>query len=213
MPHLIAQKWGRIVNISSRAYLGNPGQANYAAAKAGILGLSRALAIEQGRYDITVNAVAPGFIATEMVKAQPHYDLIKERAWTCWRTASGSLPSGAKTRRPSDNCTGVIPSGGRNRSCSTAGVDDPPVLPPGSVTVASFAAFLPAKPNWTRQRNTMLVTMPWRRQTSATLMPGCSDSNTTASFSLSVKLRRFERPSCGGFASRAAVSRFPASTP
>ena len=80
MPHLIAQKWGRIVNISSRAYLGNPGQANYAAAKAGILGLSRALAIEEGRYDITVNAVAPGFIATEMVKARPHYDLIKERA-------------------------------------------------------------------------------------------------------------------------------------
>ena len=79
---------------------------------------------------------------------------------------------------------------------------------PASVTVASLAAFLPAKPNWTRQRNTMLVTMRWRRQTSATLMPGCSDSNTTASFSSSVKLRRFERPSCGGSGSRAAVKSF-----
>ena len=63
---------------------------------------------------------------------------------------------------------GVIPSGGCNISFSTAGVDDPAVPSPGSVTVASFAAFLPVKPNWTRQRNTMLVTMRWRRQTSAT---------------------------------------------
>ena len=55
---------------------------------------------------------------------------------------------------------------------------------------------------------TILVTMPWRRQISATLTPGCSDSNTTASFSSSVKLRRFERPSCGGPASRAAVKLF-----
>ena len=69
---------------------------------------------------------------------------------------------------------------------------------------------LAVKPNWTRQRNTMLVTMRWRRQTSATLMPGCSDSNTTASFSSFVKLRRFERPSCGGSASRAAVKSFSA---
>ena len=53
------------------------------------------------------------------------------------------------------------------------GPDDPP-SPSGSVTVASFAPSC-RKPNWTRQRNTMLVTMRWRRQTSATLMPGCSD--------------------------------------
>jgi hypothetical protein len=52
---------------------------------------------------------------------------------------------------------------------------------------------------------TILVTMPWRRQISATLTPGCSDSNTTAKFLSSVKLRRFERPLCGGSASRAAV--------
>lgn len=79
VPHMIAQRWGRIINISSRAHLGNPGQANYAAAKAGMLGLTRALALEEGRYDITVNAVAPGFMETEMVKALPHYEQIKER--------------------------------------------------------------------------------------------------------------------------------------
>ncbi|MDR3474537.1 MAG: SDR family oxidoreductase, partial [Devosia sp.] len=80
MPHFIEQQWGRIVNISSRAYLGNPGQANYSAAKAGILGLTRALSIEEGRYNITVTAVAPGFMATEMIRALPKYELIKERA-------------------------------------------------------------------------------------------------------------------------------------
>lgn len=79
IPHMIGQRWGRIVNISSRAHLGNPGQANYAAAKAGLLGLTRALALEEGRYDITVNAVAPGFMETEMVQALPHYEQIKER--------------------------------------------------------------------------------------------------------------------------------------
>lgn len=80
MPHLIAQAWGRVVNISSRAYLGNPGQANYSAAKAGVLGLTRALSLEEGRYNITVNAIAPGFMATEMIQALPNYETIKERA-------------------------------------------------------------------------------------------------------------------------------------
>lgn len=79
IPHMIAQRWGRIVNISSRAHLGNPGQANYSAAKAGIIGLTNALALEEGRYDITVNAVAPGFVDTEMIRALPHYDQIRER--------------------------------------------------------------------------------------------------------------------------------------
>jgi 3-oxoacyl-[acyl-carrier protein] reductase len=80
MPHLIQQGWGRIVNMSSRAYFGNPTQANYSAAKAGLLGLTKALALEQGRYNITVNAVAPGFMETEMVKALATYEIIKERA-------------------------------------------------------------------------------------------------------------------------------------
>ncbi len=80
MPHLIQQGWGRVINISSRAHLGNPTQANYSAAKAGLIGMAKALAMEQGRYGITVNCVAPGFMETEMVQALATYDKIKERA-------------------------------------------------------------------------------------------------------------------------------------
>ncbi|WP_413811092.1 3-oxoacyl-ACP reductase FabG [Streptomyces sp. OE57] len=80
MPQLIERRWGRVVNISSRSYLGNPGQANYSSAKAGILGFTRALAAEQGRYGITVNAVAPGFMETEAVRSLDHYEKIRERA-------------------------------------------------------------------------------------------------------------------------------------
>ena len=80
IPRLIEQGWGRVVNISSRAHLGNPTQANYSAAKAGLIGMAKALAHEQGRYGITVNCVAPGFMETEMVQALPTYDVLKERA-------------------------------------------------------------------------------------------------------------------------------------
>jgi 3-oxoacyl-[acyl-carrier protein] reductase len=80
MPRLIEQGWGRVINISSRAHFGNPTQANYSAAKAGLIGMAKALAIEEGRYGITVNCVAPGFIETEMVQALPTYETIKERA-------------------------------------------------------------------------------------------------------------------------------------
>ncbi|WP_326685703.1 MULTISPECIES: 3-oxoacyl-ACP reductase FabG [unclassified Streptomyces] len=80
MPRLIEQRWGRVVNISSRSYLGNPGQANYSSAKAGIVGFTRALAAEQGRYGITVNAVAPGFMETEAVRSLGHYEKIREKA-------------------------------------------------------------------------------------------------------------------------------------
>jgi 3-oxoacyl-[acyl-carrier protein] reductase len=78
MPHLTEQRWGRIINISSRAHLGNPGQANYSAAKAGIIGFTRAMSLEAGRSFITVNAVAPGVIDTEAVKRLAHYDKVKE---------------------------------------------------------------------------------------------------------------------------------------
>ncbi|WP_394621516.1 SDR family oxidoreductase [Lentzea sp. JNUCC 0626] len=61
--------FGRIVNLSSTSALGNRGQANYSAAKAGLQGFTKTLAIELGKFGVTVNAIAPGFIATEMTKA------------------------------------------------------------------------------------------------------------------------------------------------
>jgi 3-oxoacyl-[acyl-carrier protein] reductase len=80
MPHFIEQGWGRLINISSRAHLGNPTQANYSAAKAGLIGMAKALSMEEGRYGITANCVAPGFMETEMVQALATYETIKERA-------------------------------------------------------------------------------------------------------------------------------------
>jgi 3-oxoacyl-[acyl-carrier protein] reductase len=69
---MMKQRWGRIVNITSVVGAsGNPGQANYAAAKAGVAGMTRALARELGSRNVTVNCVAPGFIATDMTDALP----------------------------------------------------------------------------------------------------------------------------------------------
>jgi len=68
MPHLIKQRRGRVVNISSVVGItGNPGQANYAAAKAGLIGFTKAVAREVASRNVTVNAVAPGFVVTGMV--------------------------------------------------------------------------------------------------------------------------------------------------
>ena len=61
--------WGRIVNLSSSSALGNRGQANYSAAKAGLQGFTKTLALELGRFGVTANAVAPGFVETEMTAA------------------------------------------------------------------------------------------------------------------------------------------------
>ncbi len=66
-----AQKSGRIVNIASRAWLGNPGQSNYAASKAGVVSLTRVLALELGRHNVLVNAVAPGLIDTPLTQSLP----------------------------------------------------------------------------------------------------------------------------------------------
>ena len=65
----VEQKYGKILNLSSVSALGNRGQANYSAAKMGIQGLTRTLGIELGPFGITANAIAPGFIATEMTDA------------------------------------------------------------------------------------------------------------------------------------------------
>ena len=67
--HQVDAGWGRVVNLSSTSALGNRGQANYAAAKAGMQGFTKTLALELGRYGVTANAIAPGFIVTDMTRA------------------------------------------------------------------------------------------------------------------------------------------------
>jgi 3-oxoacyl-[acyl-carrier protein] reductase len=67
--HQTEQQWGRIVNLSSTSALGNRGQANYSAAKAGMQGFTKTLAIELGKFGVTANAIAPGFIETDMTAA------------------------------------------------------------------------------------------------------------------------------------------------
>lgn len=82
-PHMRAAGWGRIVNLSSIAALGVFGEANYAAAKAGVQGLTKTLAIELGGQGITANAVAPGFVITDMTReiaarmAMPFEDMVE----------------------------------------------------------------------------------------------------------------------------------------
>jgi 3-oxoacyl-[acyl-carrier protein] reductase len=66
---MVKRNWGRIINLSSVSALGNRGQTNYSTAKAGLQGMARTLAIELGRYGVTANAIAPGFIDTEMTRA------------------------------------------------------------------------------------------------------------------------------------------------
>jgi 3-oxoacyl-[acyl-carrier protein] reductase len=83
---MVEAKWGRIVSLSSTSALGNRGQANYSAAKAGIQGFTKTLAIELGRYNVTANAIAPGMIATDMLRATaerigvPFEDFMNEAA-------------------------------------------------------------------------------------------------------------------------------------
>jgi 3-oxoacyl-[acyl-carrier protein] reductase len=67
--HQVAAGWGRVVNLSSTSALGNRGQANYAAAKAGMQGFTKTLALELGPFGVTANAIAPGFVVTDMTRA------------------------------------------------------------------------------------------------------------------------------------------------
>ncbi len=75
LPTMVERKTGRIINMSSASWLGNFGQANYAAAKAGLVGLTKTASRETARYGITVNAICPGFIETEMTRSVP------EKVW------------------------------------------------------------------------------------------------------------------------------------
>ncbi|MFI6448735.1 3-oxoacyl-ACP reductase FabG [Kitasatospora sp. NPDC050543] len=85
--HMVAAGFGRIINLSSSSAQGNRGQANYSAAKAGLQGFTKTLAIELGKFGITANAVAPGFIATDMTAATAarvgmEFEAFKEAAAT-----------------------------------------------------------------------------------------------------------------------------------
>lgn len=91
--HMVAAGYGRIVLLSSRSALGNRGQANYSAAKAGLQGLARTLAIELGPFGITVNAVAPGFIETAMTRA------VAERTGAPWEQVAAAAAERAAVRR------------------------------------------------------------------------------------------------------------------
>ncbi len=78
--HMVDAKWGRIVNLSSTSALGNRGQSNYATAKAGLQGFTKTLAIELGKFGVTANCIAPGFIVSDMTRATA------ERIGEDWQT-------------------------------------------------------------------------------------------------------------------------------
>jgi len=79
--HMVAAKFGKIVNLSSVSALGNRGQANYSAAKMGLQGFTRTLALELGPFGINVNAVAPGFIVTDMTDATARRVGVEPEDW------------------------------------------------------------------------------------------------------------------------------------
>jgi 3-oxoacyl-(acyl-carrier-protein) reductase len=96
------QENGRIVNISSASWLGNVGQANYAAAKAGVVGITKTAARELGRKNITVNAICPGFIDTDMTRGVPE---------KVWDLMISKIPMG-RAGKPEDvaNCIAFLVS-------------------------------------------------------------------------------------------------------
>ncbi|MCP2275480.1 3-oxoacyl-ACP reductase FabG [Nocardia amikacinitolerans] len=97
--YMTEAKWGRIVNLSSTSALGNRGQANYSAAKAGLQGFTKTLAIELGKFGVTVNAIAPGFIETDMTAATAERIGVTFEQFT--EAAAKQIPVG-RTGKPED---------------------------------------------------------------------------------------------------------------
>ena len=102
--HMVDAGWGRIVSLSSTSALGNRGQANYAAAKAGLQGFTKTLAIELGKFGITANAVAPGFIVTDMTAATARRMGVD---WDTFAKASVSQIPVGRAGRPEDVANSV----------------------------------------------------------------------------------------------------------
>jgi 3-oxoacyl-[acyl-carrier protein] reductase len=97
--HMTQAKWGRIINISSTSALGNRGQANYAAAKAGLIGFTKTLALELGKFGVTANAIAPGFVETEMTLASATRQGLDYEEWKS--AAARDIPLG-RIGKPDD---------------------------------------------------------------------------------------------------------------
>lgn len=135
------------------------------------------------------------FVSSPSADDHDVFRLFEDCLASCRFTSAGLLPAGAKTRRPSASSITVMPSGGRTRLRRATSVAGSFTVPSGSATVASYGALRALRPNSTRQRKIMLVAIPWRRQTCATLMSGVSVSCTIARFFSSLKRRRFDRPS------------------
>ena len=96
--HMVEAKYGRIISMSSTSAIGNRGQTNYAAAKAGIQGITKTLAMELGPFGITANSIAPGFIETEMTKATAErtgttIEAMRERIAATVPVRRGGLPA------------------------------------------------------------------------------------------------------------------------
>ncbi len=77
LPGMMERNWGRIINMSSMAHHGAKGQTNYSSAKAGLIGMTNALAREAGGFNVTVNAIAPALVATPRLRARPDFDKLK----------------------------------------------------------------------------------------------------------------------------------------
>jgi 3-oxoacyl-[acyl-carrier protein] reductase len=150
--HMTKAGWGRIVNLSSTAAVGNRGQVNYSAAKAGLQGFTKTLAVELGRFRITANAIARGFIETDMTAATA------ERLGMTFEdfkaTAAQQIPVG-RTGTPADvaHTVSFLVSEGAQVSCparcSTSPADGRPERAvPGDIASRRPPSRRRARPRW-----------------------------------------------------------------